>query len=137
MIQTVDVRRSQNPKFAVQSTGLILCNHELTMRQKSKDFWSMEDDNVGDQDPQDLDGSPQTDLHPIRKALDGHVGTVVLRWSIDMAALQTSGESYDVSLSIIQDEDVRLLGHYRHTDEGFGSLTSIRHETGLAILRVS
>lgn len=137
MVPFIDVQRKRNPRFEVRCSGLILCSHVLTMRQKKNDFWSVEDDNVTDRDPQDLDGSPQTDQHPIGDILQGHDGTVVLRWSVDMAALNAAGELYDVSLSIIQGQDVQLLGHYQHIDEGFGPLTSVRHETGFAILTVS
>ena len=137
MIQFIDVKRDQNPRIAVQSGGLIFCNHAVTMRQTGNDFWSIEDDNVGDKNPKDLDGSPQTDQHPIAEALKNRNGKVVLRWSVDIAALQSSGELYDVSISIIMDNDFKLLGHYRHTDEGFDPLTSVRHETGFAVLTVS
>ena len=136
MIQFVDVKSDQNPRIAIQSGGLIFCNHSLVLRQAGNDFWTIEDDNVGDKNPNDLDGRPQTDQHPITEALKDHKGTVVLRWSLDIAALQSSGELYDVSISIIMDNDFKILGHYKHTDEGFDLLTSIRHETGFTILTV-
>ncbi len=137
MIEFIEVKRDQDPRIAVQCGGLILCNHAVTMRQSGKDFWSMEDDNVGDKNPQDLDTSPQTDQHPIAEALREHDGTVILRWSVDIAALQSSGELYDVSISILMNNDFKILGHYRHSDDGFDPLTSVRHETGFAILSVS
>ena len=61
----------------------------------------------------------------------------MLRWSVDIAALQSSGELYDVSISIIMDNDFKILGHYRHTDEGFDPTISVRHETGFAILSIA
>ena len=137
MVQTITVKRNASPRLAVQAGGLILCVHEFTLRQGGQYFWSIEDDNVKDQNPEDLDSKPQTDLHPIAQALKNHNGIVLLRWIVDMAALQSAGELYDVTLALVQDDDFKILDRYTNEDGGFGPLTSARHETGWAILNVS
>jgi hypothetical protein len=136
-MQQIIINRNSNPRVAIQSGGLVFCVHKFTLRQFQTDIWYVEDDNVQDLNPADLDPSPQTDQHPLGDVLSGITGRVILRWSIDLFAMVPTGELYDVSVFFIQDHETRLLGHYRHTDEGFGPLTDLRQELGLAILDIA
>lgn len=136
MIQQITVRRSQNPRIAVRAGGRIICSHYFKLRQMQNEIWKIEDDNIKDTNLEDIDNRPQYDQHPIKNALNGITGRVMLSWAINMFSYSTDGEFYDVNVMFIQDDESTILGHYKHTDEGYGPLKDIRSVPGLTILNI-
>lgn len=136
MPEDIYVKIGQNPRLhVVQYDGQVRCLYTINLIHKDEVVWTKIGNTYEDILNEDMNPAPDDDIYSLNEVFKPRIGVSVLNYEFQIGTIQEK-EKYDISISLVQDNKVNILGHFKYTDGGFDT-NRLRLETGIFGLLVS